>query len=501
MNNELINLKSPDASTENIANGFKPKMRSLEIWWKSSSFKNSPYYLHTLPDGAKLWTDKNGSQVLRSVDREREIVGKYLAELRNGSPEYYDQLLRISATHTMLPMSRDNRVSVIVPAFYEGPNLYKLLNIYTKQTKVGRDQRNIPLEGNLYEINILVNRTARMLSDSSVDEIERFKKENGHYLGLPTINYYDIEFDPPFNTVGNARRYLADVTLLRSIQRPIQDKPLYFETEDADLDYVDPHTVINVIYKFDTYPHLDALRGIQDRNPHDLMKNDWIFLKQRMWDFLEIVCRKIDYRPQNNEKWHGFWNRVITGGWNTAYTAEAIAIIGGYNPHKAIGEDTEIGEKLTRIRGRGTDDRLDVNLEVIGRVPSRSSSSIRRLLSERIRNIDRYKPVEFMDQEVNELIRANSVEKLLEHPLIKSVERISANNYSEFTDMIQRICETAYNLYAGAKIFKSVMFYAGFGLKDYKVRDGKVIILDWDNIKGKLESYRDKYQRTNSDVH
>ena len=68
------------------------------------------------------------------------------------------------------------------------------------------------------------------------------------------INYVDVEFDSPFNNVGNARRVITDLTLMRSVERQNQNKLPYIETEDADLVTVDKNTVINIINKLDNNP-------------------------------------------------------------------------------------------------------------------------------------------------------------------------------------------------------------------------------------------------------
>lgn len=467
------------------------KIRSLERWWMQNSHRARPYQQVPLSDGTFQWVTSDGKPVVRDTRREQAIINAYFDDIKRMSPDYFDLLVSMAGSPTFQPMSPDNRVSVLIPAYNEGQNLYQLLALYANQ-RIGVGKAPL-LHSEIYEINILVNRPVGTAGDNSIDEIERFKNTNDGAPFMPAINYYDIQFNPSQSTVGNARKHISDVTLLRSLQRTTPYGALYLETEDADLDFVDPRTIINIIGKFDQYPHLDALRGVQERTRADLVKNDWIFLKERLWNFTEVICRRPSYRPQFNPEWHGFWNRVITGGWNTAFTAEALAMIGGYTSTKGIGEDTEIGEKITRVHGLGSDDRLDVNLDVIATVPSRSSSSIRRLLTEKIRATDRYIPSEFMDEGVNDLIRLKSIDELLEDPALKRVERLSDDNALEFRKMICAVCNTAISLYHGEEIFDSIMFHAGFQKADYSLA-GTLEILNWGNVKRKLDTYRANFK-------
>ena len=147
-------------------------------------------------------------------------------------------------------MDSEVRVCVNIPAWMEGKNLYNDLVQYTQQV----DSNGRPLDPRLYEINIIINRKTGTASDNSVAEIDRFKSDMTTQGKSFQINYVDVEFDSPFNNVGNARRVITDLTLMRSVERQNQNKLLYIETEDADLVTVDKNTVINIINKLDNNP-------------------------------------------------------------------------------------------------------------------------------------------------------------------------------------------------------------------------------------------------------
>jgi hypothetical protein len=358
--------------------------------------------------------------------------------------------------------------------------------MYTKQV----DKQGNTLPANMYEINIVVNRKTGSPEDNTVAEIQRFIADQAAQGKEFNINYVNLEFDPPFNNVGHARKVVTDMTFLRSLQRAHQNKALYIESEDADLMRVDPLTVINLIDKLDSNPHLDAARGTQDRFPEKLMENDLLFLQRRLWDFTEPFLRRQKYRPGNNprETWNFTWHRTITGGWNTGYTAEACAMIGGYDSTQVSGEDMSIGEKMTMIRGDG-----DMpNLDVVGTVPTRSDSSPRRFLGEVVTKVPAYQ--DFSNEAINKLIRETSLEDLLSQ--VSSVARITPENLGTFDGLFRghygSIKSLTPNEDAAKELYDSIMMWAGFKKEDYSYSKDSVEIHNWDNLKNALESYRER---------
>lgn len=463
-------------------------LESLKQWLKQRPSGHRPYKKINKPDGSVTWVDEEGKPVKRDVERERKTIKRYLEEIRESDPESYKLLESLLESPTMHPLAAECRVSVNIPAWMEGKNIYHALEEYVKQV----DESGKPLNPDLYEINIIVNRKKGTPSDQTVAEIGRFladaraRGENYH------INYVDLELDPPLNTVGNARKIITDLTLLRSLQRTRQSDALYLESEDADLLHVDPKTVINLIKKLDENSHLDAVRGTQDRFPEVLMQNDLLFLSQRTKDFFELMLRrmgrKIDPKARNFT-----WHRVVTGGWNTGYSAEAYALIGGYDKKKAVGEDLLIGEKISMARGDG---ELP-NTEVIGTVTTRSDSSPRRFISEILTGKTAYSEA-FTDQELNEFIKAASVEDLLER--IKPFARISPSNTAAFNQTLewsyQWLKTMATDDQQAQQVYDGVMFWLGFKKGDYEYTpDGKLSVGSWENVRRALEDYRRRHPK------
>lgn len=345
------------------------------------------------------------------------------------------------------------------------------------------------LNPELYEINILVNRKTGSVADRSVQVIDEFianfEREHGF---TPSVHYHDIEIDPPYNNVGYARKLLTDAVVLRSLNRPNQNAPLYFETEDADMVDIDKRTVANLIEKLDQNPHLDAVRGKQDRTPKFMKDNDYLFLRRRAWDFFEIGVRSKKFRNPKHPNWNFTWNRIVTGGWNTGYTAESYALIGGYEVVEA-GEDMSIGEKITMIRGDGS----TPNLEVVGTVSTRSNSSPRRFIHEIL--TDRAAYDNFSDEEANRLIRETTTEEALQS--IGKYGRIDDSNQEVFSNYINNILNWTRSSTPthtdSIQLTKRILFFLGFKKEDYRIIDNHIEVVSWDNVKRSLEEYRQRY--------
>lgn len=460
--------------------------RSLELlqdWIKAHPEHLAPRRQVIGADGKVTWLEADGTPVERSVSKERAVISRYLDKERAENPHHMAMVEAIAGA--MAPMDSGCRVAVNVPAWMEGGNLKHLLEEYIGQV----DKDNNPLPGELFEINILVNRKTGTPADNSVEVINGFINEFEQRTGRrPKVNYFDAELDPPYNNVGYARKLLTDAVLERSLRRADQSAPLYIESEDADLMNVDKRTVINIIDSMDANPHLDAVKGIQDRNPLYLKQNDYLFIRRRAWDFFEILTKDKKYRDPLNPKWDFTWNRNITGGWNTAYTAEAYALIGGYD-NVAVGEDMTVGEKITMARGDGN----VPNLEVVGRVGSRSDSSPRRFIYEIIKDTPAYD--DFANEEDNKAIREKSLADALE--TISDLAELNDSNAEAFHSYLARLVElsrTVTPTEAESRRFTGrLMFFLGFKKDDYEYADGNLVIKNWGNLKQALQQYRVRY--------
>ena len=482
---EQISLNNPNLAPSYYGGS---NLEELRKWINAD-----PTRLHTRreitnADGTTSWFEENGEPVVRSVERERSMLTAYLEKQKADNPTHY-QMVEQTANF-MGPMREETRVSVNVPAWMEEKNLTHFLEEYTAQV----DTNGELLSPETYEINVLINRKTGTPADNSVRVIQKFLDDFENEKGFrPSVNYCDVEFDPPYNNVGYARKLLTDAVALRSVNRTNQSKPLYIETEDADMVNVDKKTVINLINKLDKNPQLDAVRGVQDRAPEYLKNNDFLFIRRRAWDFFEIMSRSKSFRNPSEPGWSFTWNRVVTGGWNSGYTAESYAMIGGYDVVEA-GEDMSVGEKITMARGDG---RVP-NLEVVGTVSSRSDSSPRRFIHEILTDEPAY--ADFSNEEANTRMREQSIDDFME--TIKSFDRINATNEKDFAAYVNNTFGWAKSATPSTTdavaMTKRLMLFLGFKKDDYDidVEHDAVNVHTWDNVKDALDKYRQRSSKT-----
>jgi len=347
-------------------------LNEIQLEFIKKGITQDPYKKIKTKNGEEIWVDEDNKKISRDGTREK---ARLVAYLKKQDQEYLEELKRFNKG--LKPMSKDCRISVIIPARLEEQNLKNLLDQYIQQ----EDNNGNPINKDLFEINILVNRKEGEEGDKSMEVIDKWKKENpGHH-----VNAVDIVFPKSKANVGMARKYITDLSLLRSTERRTASGPLYIESEDADLVSVDRRTVNKLIADFDGEPHLDVLRGIQDRQPEIMSQNDLFFFERRLWDIGEVLLRDESLRSDRFDNSSFVWNRVISGGWNTAYTAEAYAQINGY-VSDTIGEDMKIGQKISVLRGNGN----KINTYTATTSGLRSNSSPRRFIDAMVKHENPY---------------------------------------------------------------------------------------------------------------
>ena len=431
--------------------------------------------------GKKHWVEADGSPVVRSVERERNTIYNYLNSEFSKNPEYKQKVASVMSS--LGAMSDNCRVSVNIPAWMEADNLDRLLSQYIDQT----DNKGEALEQSLFEINILVNRKKGTPEDNSVKVIESFieKYAKRHNGVRPVVHYANVEMEPEEANIGFVRKLLTDAVLQRSLDRNNQSQPLYIESEDADLIEVDKRTVFNLISKLDKNPHLDAVHGIEGRMPSIIKDNALLLMRRNAWEAFLFNARQKRFRDPRNPNWNSFSNRVITGGWNSGYSAEAYAMIGGYEPARA-GEDISIGERISMMRGDGD----YPNLETIGSVPTRTESSPRRFIDEIANKKSAYE--DFGDDSNEEAIRGVSLSDAMKR--IDEYADITEDNKPNFENEAQMYYDWARGstptLGDARDVARRIMRSVGYEEGDYVFEGDKIHIINWGNVKRNIEAYR-----------
>ncbi len=468
-------------------------LNEIQREFKERGINNNPYIMIELQNGRKIWVDKNNKEISRDAVRER---ARFVAYFEKQNKEYLKELNDFNAD--LEPMSKDCRVSVIIPARFEEKNLKNLLDQYVKQV----DENGDMINKDLFEINIIVNRKEGEVSDRSMEIIREWKLANPGYH----VNAIDKTFSKENANVGTARKYITDLSLMRSLARGESTGPLYIESEDADLFSVDKRTIGKLIKDFDNKPYLDVLRGIQDRQPEVMSKNDLFFFERRLWDFGEMLMRDESLRSDKFDKSSFVWNRIISGGWNTAYTAEVYAEIGGYVPD-VIGEDMKIGQKISVLRGSEDKNKKFVfNTYTAETSGLRANSSPRRFLDAMAKQESPYD--NFDDQSVKEKTLDELLGKLKSYELIspehKSRYEAGVNTFFRF--MMQEMGKNEESKKVMTRVLASLGFKKGVN-PDYTIENNeevKITDKGFEKIGKLLATYKEEerwklgYRRQNS---
>lgn len=467
-------------------------VEEIQKEFKEHGIEQDPYTMVTSENGNRIWVDKNGKEIKRDIGREKDRIKSYLGKQ---SKEYLEELQNFNKN--LKPMSENCRVSVIIPARFEEKNLKNLLDQYTQQV----DEKGNPVDKDFFEINIIINRKEGEEADKSMEIIKEWNNTNPGYH----VNAVDVIFSKKNTNVGMARKYITDLSLLRSIERKKSNGSLYIESEDADLFSVDKRTVNKLTSDFDKKPYLDVLRGIQDRQPEIMSKNDLLFFERRLWDIGEMTMRDLSLRPDKYNNSSFTWNRIVSGGWNTAYTAEAYAQIGGY-VSDVIGEDMKIGQKISVLRGGTKDNKFKINTYTAETSGLRSNSSPRRFIDAMIKQGNPYD--NFEDQS----IKHKTLEQLMDG--IKQFKKISPEHkrrYELGINVLYRFMKDEMGTGKETKrIIEKTLFYLGLkqGQKfDYVLNKQdtiKITDIGYKKIGELLSKYKDEkrwelgYHRQNS---
>lgn len=432
-------------SPEEIARQFEAEGRSFDSYERR---------------GKEFFYKGTDKRVERNISRERERIRAYLDAQ---SPEYR---VRLEALRSQITgMDSKCRLSINIPARMEALQLEGLLNQYLHQT----DKDGKPTEPSLFEVNVLVNRKESEQPDKSVEIIQKWQAAHPEIK----VNLLDIAFADTEGCVGLARKMLTDISLMRSLERTSQDGPLYIETEDADVVSMDRRMVAQLVRKFDESPEIDVLRGIQDRQPEILQENALLFFSRRMSDFSELALRNPKIRSKKPSENDFVWNKVISGGWNTAYTAETYAQVGGYDATARIGEDMEMGKRISILRGDWSKDgTFDYNVDTAKTSGLRANSSPRRYIQELLTGTFSYDVSSFEDQS----LKTKTIPELMES--IKKFATVKPEHLPHYQSVVTGVVSfiRGNNPQQWIPMVRNVLRNIGLREGDYEMNDEGVVL-------------------------
>lgn len=476
----------------------------LAIATERGILAKEPYLITN--DGQTIY--ENGQPILERnkpdrIEKERQKVLNYLGNQGSSENQFISTVLDDPNSDTIIyphqagvekinvrrfkPMSLECRAAVIIPARFEEKNIKEVLDGYAKQTEVSPKQ---------FEINVIVNHRIDEIPDQTSEVVLQFMRDHPEL----TINLIDVQFDNKNANVSTARKLITDIVLSRAVKRDGYWSPLYIITEDADVKKVDPQIVKKVIHAFDADPSVDCLRGRQDRSNALIAQNYLCALKYKSSQIVEVILRDKRLRNPYREGFNFDWNRVVSGGWASAFTAEAYVLIDGYLKDTVVGEDVAIGQLCSIARGyRGSHGNVVPFLEVTKTIPVKGESNFLRLGNELVSGISAYSNGQFENQD----IKKRSELEFLE--VLKPFKRIEPGK-KENTDKFQEVVRGAFYFLRGGigNDNDFIQHYAplyllalGFRKGDYDIvrTNDKVElnIKNWGNLTRHLDRNKQKY--------
>lgn len=418
----------------------------------------------------------------RDTVRERKAFDHYLSSLNS---HWVDFIELLSSTHP--PMSPSVRAVVLVPARLEALRIERFLKALEKD--LGELAR---CDSPFLELFILNNKRCEEQWDKTYEVIEAYRAERESTF---PILYFEHVWDPDERYhLALGRKILADVALYRAVRHTSAEGPLYLFSEDADVECIDAGRTAAMVLFLDAHPELDALRGTQDRTRWALAKNQLLLLERRSWFFTECQLSAKFLWPANWEGANFYWNRVVTGGWNTCFSAETYAMIRGYTPSVRIFEDMDIGQRISVLRGSWRSKRFIPDVSTIRRFPYRAESSAARAILSLCKNrhiYDAHNDYEFFFKCSSEaLVRKEKLSDLLQS--LSDFAEINSENKYRFEEVLSDLWREVLRILScrerAFRIFKRTIFLLGFQNDDFILCDDHVVLL-------RLNKYRENARK------
>ena len=420
----------------------------------------------------------------RDVSRERKVIAAYCESWE------VDWRNLVEKWASILPPMRESvRVAALAPARMECTRIAGLLGAIASET-----QSCHKYQASLLELSILENWLSCESRDETSDIVKAWRHRTRHLFDIHLLQH---EFDVGQKCrLSRARKLLADVAVYRSLQRPVQVGPLYLLSEDADVTAVDSGRSVNGMEFLDRYPHIDAIRGLQERSLASMRSNDLLLLERRSWQFTELLLSSQALHPNKWSDANFYWNRVVTAGSNVFVAAETYALIGGYSVSVPLFEDMDIGQRISVMRGKYTQYGFMPNVTTIKRCSHREESSAVRILlalaEEKALYDDGNPEASFFDVAHEQRVRTISEDSLL--VAIAEYAKICPSNAWRFEAVLSGLLSETHRIMQDKSrtdaLFRRVMCHMGFAPEHYKCDGGVVLLVNTQGFRNCAETFR-----------
>jgi hypothetical protein len=362
----------------------------------------------------------------RDPAAERASASAYLSE----QPAEWRALVKEQAA-VLPPLARGTRLVVFLPAENEAALIEPCLSA------IARDLVSSGLHRAAEIVVVRQHRTGSDLDDTA-ERVSRWARLHRQEV---TVRLIEVEWPAGCRTfLALSRKLAVDVTVERAIAAELRH-PLYFLTEDADVEWIESGRARWAVAAFDARPRLDALRGWHLRSL-ELLEYLPLFVERLTWRACEYALSAPQLRPERNPQYGFAWNRVVTAGWNVAFTLESYVLAGGYTPTVELFEDMDLGQRISVMRGTHTAAGFVPGTDTIHWMPLEACSDGRRSLAALATGSDLYGPAPSLSGFVTVTAQARqwpmlaAVESARRAAPPQAVEEVLARRQAEVAAMV-----------------------------------------------------------------
>jgi hypothetical protein len=325
---------------------------------------------------ADPWLHKRTNQphLDRDPSAENAAVQRYLDE----QPDKWHDLIR-TYSGEVPPLPSDHRIVIFLIAGNEAALIERCLDAIAADLVSSALHR-------VAEVVVVCQHLAGAPCDETSDLVRYWSMR---HRGSVTVHLIDVEWPAGCcNFLALSRKLAVDVVAQRMLNSR-RVAPLYLITEDADIEWIERGRARHVVDTFDANPTLDVLRGWHLRSL-ELLEYLPLFVERLTWRACEHALSDPELRPERNAAYEFAWNRVVTAGWNVAFTLEAYVLAGGYTRTVELFEDMDLGQRISVMRGAHTSRGFVPCTTTAAWMPFEASSDGRRALTALIEDTDIY---------------------------------------------------------------------------------------------------------------
>lgn len=266
----------------------------------------------------------------------KESIEKYLGEMKNYIDKNVD-IKMMEELNTQIKESMDNsvRMSVVLPCYKEGENIYKTLSDWTVKQK--------DLKPEELEIITFVNAPDKdqELDKKTISEIERFKKDHPEYKIQLVKHNFDFKSNRKMGAIYKMPTDLAVYRNMKRLESGVPEEIVashLLRSGGADALGRNPRFLREILDFMENHPNTEQLRT-QSAYPPEVRE------KFPLFNLVTVFNHTLSQLYTRGESNIGLGT----------YRARAYAEASGFDPSREYREEIDLGMRIRAKQGRNKD--------------------------------------------------------------------------------------------------------------------------------------------------